>query len=86
MSINRSIADLLRSHSTIPTSLSSTSPVEDTVAKTAAYSVVAGDNNKVILCSAASADYNITLLAAATAGDGFSITIRKTDTNKYRIT
>ena len=86
MSINRSIADLLRSHSTIPTSLSSTSPVEDTVAKTAAYSVVAGDNNKVILCSAASADYNITLLAAATAGDGFSITIRKTDTTKYRIT
>jgi len=57
-----------------------------TTAKTSAYSVVAGDDAKTILCSAASADYAITLLAASSAGDGFEVTIKKTDATKFMIT
>lgn len=39
-----------------------------TSAKTAAYTVVAGDDASTILCSAASADYAVALTAAATLG------------------
>ena len=58
----------------------------DTVTKTAAYTVVAGDDNKTILCSAASADYELALTAAATLGDGFQVTITKQDSTPYMIT
>jgi len=58
----------------------------DTVTKTAAYTVVAGDDNKTILCSAASADYELALTAAATLGDGFQVTIKKSDASKFMVT
>ena len=57
-----------------------------TTAKTAAYTIVSGDDSKTILCSAASADYTITLIAASSAGDGFEITLKKTDATKFMIT
>ena len=37
------------------------------------------DRNKILLIDATSGDITIDLLAAATAGDGFSITVKKTD-------
>ena len=58
----------------------------DTVAKTSAYTVVAGDDQKTILCSAASADYAVALTAAATLGDGFTVTLKKSDATKFMIT
>ncbi len=57
-----------------------------TSAKTAAYTVVAGDDASTILCSAASADYAVALTAAATLGDGFTVTIKKSDATKFMIT
>ena len=52
------------------------SPEFSTSAKTSAYTVVAGDDASTILCSAASADYAVALTAAATLGDGFTVTIK----------
>ena len=57
-----------------------------TSAKTSAYTVLSTDENKTILCSAASADYAISLTAAGTLGDGFKVTIKKTDDTKFMIT
>jgi hypothetical protein len=57
-----------------------------TSAKTAAYTVIAADDGKTILCSAASADYAVALTAAGTLGDGFSVTIKKSDATKFMIT
>jgi hypothetical protein len=48
--------------------------LNSTVAKTAAYSVAAGDRGKLIDCT--SGTFSLTLLAAATAGDGFAIGVR----------
>jgi hypothetical protein len=58
----------------------------DTVTKTSAYTIVAGDDNKTILASAASADYELALTASATLGDGWTCTIKKSDSSKYMIT
>jgi hypothetical protein len=52
-------------------------PLNDTIAKTGAYSVVAGDRGRLFLCSGT---WSLTLLAAATAGDGFCIGVRNTGT------
>jgi hypothetical protein len=57
-----------------------------TSAKTAAYTVIAADDGKTILCSAASADYEVALTAAGTLGDGFSVTLKKSDATKFMIT
>ena len=57
-----------------------------TSAKTSAYTVLSTDENKTILCSAASADYAISLTAAGTLGDGFKVTIKKTDDTKFMVT
>ena len=57
-----------------------------TSAKTAAYTGGAGDDASTILCSAASADYAVALTAAATLGDGFTVTIKKSDATKFMIT
>lgn len=54
--------------------------------KTANYTVLAGDRNKIILCDATSAAFTVTLLAAATAGDGFTLTIKKTDATTNAVT
>lgn len=49
-----------------------------TSAKTANYTVVAADANKVVKCDASGGAFTITLAAAATLGDGFVVTILKT--------
>lgn len=48
----------------------------NTELKSAAFSVTIADINKTFLCSATAA-YAITLLSAATAGDGFKVTFKK---------
>ena len=58
----------------------------ETAAKTGAYTVIAADDGKTILCSAASADYAVTLTAAATLGNGFTVTLKKSDATKFMIT
>lgn len=55
--------------------------ISGTLAKTSAYTVVAGDANKVIKCDASGGAFTITLTAAATLGDGFVVTILKTSTD-----
>ena len=64
----------------------SAAPAAATSAKTAAYTVVAGDAGSTILCSAASANYSVALTAAATLGNGFTVTLKKSDDSKFMIT
>lgn len=52
-----------------------------TVSKTANYSVAETDRDKLILVDATSGSVTISLLAAATAGDGFQVAIKKTDSS-----
>lgn len=52
-----------------------------TVAKTANYTVVEADRDKLILADATSGTITIALVAAATAGDGFQIAVKKTDSS-----
>ena len=49
-------------------------------------SVVAADRHKILLCDATSAAFTLTLLAAATAADGFQLTIVKTDASSNAVT
>lgn len=49
-------------------------------------SVVAGDRHKILLCDATAAAFTLTLLAAATAADGFTISIVKTDATANAVT
>lgn len=53
---------------------------------TSTDSLVAGDRNKLLLLDATSAAFTFTLLAAATAGDGFTVTLKKTDSSVNAIT
>lgn len=55
-------------------------------AKTAAYTVTIDDATKIIAVDASSGAVTITLLAAATAGDGFEITVKKTDSSSNAVT
>ena len=57
-----------------------------TVAKTANYTVVESDRDKLILVDATSGAVTITLLAAATAGDGFRVAIKKVDASANAVT
>lgn len=57
-----------------------------TVSKTANYTIVASDKGKMILCDATSGGFTITLLAAATAGNGYKLTVKKTDSSANAIT
>lgn len=52
-----------------------------TVSKTADYTVAATDRDKLIRVDATSANITISLLAAATAGDGFQVAIKKVDSS-----
>lgn len=54
-----------------------------TTAKSSAYSVVAGDRGKLIDCT--SGTFSLTLLAAATAGDGFAFGVRNSGTGTITI-
>ena len=57
-----------------------------TSAKTGAYTVVLADRNSVILADATSAAFTVTLPAAATAGAGFIVTVKKTDASANAVT
>ena len=57
-----------------------------TVSKTSNYTVVESDNFKQILVDASGGAVTITLLAAATAGDGFTIGIKKIDSSANVVT
>lgn len=60
--------------------------MEDYVAKIAAYTVVAADENKVISCSATGGAFTVTLpTTLGTALAGFRVTIHKTDTSANSI-
>lgn len=52
-----------------------------TVSKTANYTVLDTDRDKMIRCDATSGTITIALIAAATAGDGFRISVKKTDSS-----
>lgn len=49
-------------------------------------SVVAGDRKKILLCDATAAAFTLTMIAAATAADGFEVTIVKTDASANAVT
>lgn len=57
-----------------------------TVSKTANYTVTEADRDKLILVDATSGAVTITLLAAATAGDGFRVAIKKVDSSGNAVT
>ena len=57
-----------------------------TVSKTADYTTVEGDRDKLIKVDATSATVTITLLAAATAGDGFQLAVKKVDSSANAVT
>jgi hypothetical protein len=70
---------------TIDNALSS-EQVWTTVSKTANYTVLETDRDKLILVDATSGAVTIALLAAATAGTGFQIAIKKTDSSGNAVT
>ena len=57
-----------------------------TLAKTANYTVAVGDRDKLILGDATSGAFTVTLPAAATAGAGFEITVKKIDSSANIVT
>lgn len=58
-------------------------PVDE---KTGAYSVTGADASKMIAVDATSAPITVSLLAAATAGDGFVVTVKKVDSSTNAVT
>lgn len=54
--------------------------------QSANYTVLTSDQNKTILVNATSGNITITLLASATAGSGFELTIKKTDSTANTVT
>lgn len=57
-----------------------------TASKTTDYTVLESDRDKLINVDASSAGVTITLLAAATAGDGFRVCIKKVDSSSNAVT
>ncbi len=75
--------DLLGSTGTVPSALSALGTLGgQTMAKTAAYTVVAADRGKLIECSTT---FTLTLTAAATLGTGFSFIVANTGTGTITI-
>lgn len=56
------------------------------LAKTAAYTVVVADDGKLVDADATTAAFTVTLPTAASAGDGFIISVKKTDSSANAIT
>jgi len=56
-----------------------------TVAKTGDYTVLETDRDKLIKADATSGTLTVTLLAAATAGDGFRLAVKKTDSGSNTV-
>lgn len=54
--------------------------------QTANYSVQASDKNKTILVDATAGNVTVTLLTAAVAGDGYKVTVQKTDATANTVT
>ena len=54
--------------------------------KTASYTVTIDDSTKIIAVDATSGNLTVTLLAAAAAGDGFEVTVKKTDSGANTVT
>lgn len=63
-----------------------TASFRESVSKTTTYTVTASERNKAILCDASGGAFTVTLLAAATAGDGFVVGIVKTDSSSEAVT
>lgn len=57
-----------------------------TTAKTANYTATTADKKKLILCDATGGAFTVTLMPAATAGDGFTMAIKKTDASANAVT
>lgn len=55
-------------------------------AQTGSYSVVVGDRNKLVTIDASGAVATVGLPVAATAGDGFRVTIKKIDSSSNSVT
>lgn len=55
-------------------------------AKTAAYTVTVDDSTKLITVDASSTGLTVTLLASATAGDGFEVSVKKIDSSSNAVT
>lgn len=53
---------------------------------TSSYTLLISDRKKILLCDATSGAITISLLAAATAGDGFTLTVKKTDSSGNSVT
>jgi hypothetical protein len=64
----------------------STEQLWTTTTKTANYTVTEADRDKLILVDATSGAVTITLLASATAGDGFRVAIKKIDSSGNAVT
>ena len=56
------------------------------IAKTTTYTVTAADNGKLIKADATAGAFTITLPAAATAGDGFEVSVKKVDSSANAVT
>ena len=56
------------------------------LAKTAAYTIVVADDGKLIDADATSAAFTVTLPTVASAGDGFIISVKKTDSSANAVT
>lgn len=57
-----------------------------TTAKSSNYTVTVADRDKLVVVDTGAGNVTITLPAAATAGDGFEITIKKNDTSTNTLT
>lgn len=64
---------------------SATEQLWTTVSKSANYTVVESDRDKVILVDATSGAITISLLAAATAGNGFRLVVKKVDNSSNAV-
>jgi hypothetical protein len=64
----------------------STEQLWSTTTKTSNYTVTESDRDKLILVDASGGAVTITLLAAATAGNGFRVVIKKTDSSANVVT
>jgi microcystin-dependent protein len=66
-------------------SVTTISQLESTAAKSTNYTVLETDRDKTFLVDASGGTVTLSLLAAATAGDGFTITIKKTDSSSNAV-
>ena len=66
--------------------LLNTATNSETSAQTTAYTITTSDRNKVITGDASGGAFTVTLPPAATAGDGFKVTVKKIDSSTNAVT